>query len=545
MPDPSTWLLQQERQKPKGKTISLNSFPAGDAWQCDHSDPQGAKPNWADEVEDTYDSYDGGRREAKNTNVVLPTAPKAARGIDDLSQKLPTSPPFNVYLSNLPYDVEEDELEDFFAGLKIVSMRIPREDRMGEEPRVKGFGYVEFEDQESLIEALEKPDCTLKGRRIRIEVATNSDNDRRRGRMDMNRPDRPEAPTGDWRSFGRQEPEGGPERRYNRDGGGGGGRDFNRDENRSGGMWRDGGERPSFRDRDGDRDRPSFRDRDGDRDRGGFSREPREDKPITRDAPPITRDGPSRYDSGERRGFGARRDRDDRPFERSDRRPDDRYMDRGERNGGVRRDEEGGEPRTRPKLNLAPRSVPVAAEPAAESAPIAKEGEEEGKETERVAEKAEPKVPAASIFGSAKPVDTTAREREIEERLAKVEVDSDRRRDEGRRRSPDRRRRGGDSPDRGESPSRRRSPEIRRGGGSPDRQRQRGDDRRPIRHDRDEKPLDRRDRNSSRDNQEKRPPREYTERDMPKIKTPEPLNIVGENKFAYLNDEGEDDEDEE
>lgn len=32
---------------------------------------------------------------------------------------------------------------------------------------------------------------------------------------------------------------------------------------------------------------------------------------------------------------------------------------------------------------------------------------------------------------------------------------------------------------------------------------------------------------------------------MPKIKTPEPLNIVGENKFAYLNDEGEDDEDEE
>lgn len=48
-------------------------------------------------------------------------------------------------------------------------------------------------------------------------------------------------------------------------------------------------------------------------------------------------------------------------------------------------------------------------------------------------------VPAASIFGNAKPVDTSARERQIEERLAK-EVDkpprdlsSDNRKDSGRR----------------------------------------------------------------------------------------------------------------
>lgn len=65
------------------------------------------------------------------------------------------------------------------------------------------------------------------------------------------------------------------------------------------------------------------------------------------------------------------------------------------------------EPRTRPKLVLAPRTkplespVPETAEPvsAAKPAPVT--------------------VPAASIFGSAKPVDTSARERQIEERLAK------------------------------------------------------------------------------------------------------------------------------
>lgn len=54
------------------------------------------------------------------------------------------------------------------------------------------------------------------------------------------------------------------------------------------------------------------------------------------------------------------------------------------------------EPRERPKLVLAPRTKPV------ENVPV----------------KAET-VPSASIFGSAKPVDTAQREREIEERLAK------------------------------------------------------------------------------------------------------------------------------
>lgn len=63
----------------------------------------------------------------------------------------------------------------------------------------------------------------------------------------------------------------------------------------------------------------------------------------------------------------------------------------------------------RPKLALKPRSVP--AEEAASAPAVA------------IAAAAAPAAAsAASIFGGAKPVDTTAREREIEERLKEKEA---------------------------------------------------------------------------------------------------------------------------
>lgn len=107
----------------------------------------------------------------------------------------------------------------------------------------------------------------------------------------------------------------------------------------------------------------------------------------------------------------------------------------------------------RPRFNLQPRSIPVpnsAGEPAPK--PEAKDGEQSAEESAAAAGSedsssseapaAEPKapataaaaaaagapeekrpaptpVPAANIFGAARPVDTAAREREIEERLAK------------------------------------------------------------------------------------------------------------------------------
>lgn len=41
-------------------------------------------------------------------------------------------------------------------------MRIPKDERPGEAPRLRGFGYVEFEDRESLLNALVIPDTVSK-----------------------------------------------------------------------------------------------------------------------------------------------------------------------------------------------------------------------------------------------------------------------------------------------------------------------------------------------------------------------------------------------
>lgn len=56
--------------------------------------------------------------------VLLPTAPKASRGFDEFSEKIPKQPPYIAYLSNLPYDVNEEEIADFFRDLKVHNLFI-------------------------------------------------------------------------------------------------------------------------------------------------------------------------------------------------------------------------------------------------------------------------------------------------------------------------------------------------------------------------------------------------------------------------------------
>lgn len=85
------------------------------------------------------------------------------------------------------------------------------------------------------------------------------------------------------------------------------------------------------------------------------------------------------------------------------------------------------EPRTRPKLQLQPRTKPV--EPIAVAEEETTEGSTESKSAKSGSTAGSDKpasapVPATNIFGAAKPVDTTAREREIEERLAKSYAES-------------------------------------------------------------------------------------------------------------------------
>lgn len=158
-------------KKNKGTVISLQSFLSnGDV-------PLGVT-QVAKNIRnvDGEDSDDGG----KVLTVVcqLPTAPRANRIFDDNS--ISHKPPFIAYVTNLPFDVKEDDIYDFFCANHVKSVRLPRED--GDTGRVRGFGYVEFESRDDLIQCLGMPDPTIKGRRIRIDLSNeNEQNSRQRG----------------------------------------------------------------------------------------------------------------------------------------------------------------------------------------------------------------------------------------------------------------------------------------------------------------------------------------------------------------------------
>lgn len=50
---------------------------------------------------------------------ILPTAPRSAREPKIDRSRLPRSPPYTAFLGNLPYDVTEDSIKDFFRGLAV------------------------------------------------------------------------------------------------------------------------------------------------------------------------------------------------------------------------------------------------------------------------------------------------------------------------------------------------------------------------------------------------------------------------------------------
>ncbi|NXK28264.1 IF4B factor, partial [Arenaria interpres] len=250
----------------------------------------------------------------------------------------------------------------------ISAVRLPREPTNPE--RLKGFGYAEFEDIDSLFQALSLNEESLGNRRIRVDVADQA--------QDKAKPC-PVFPRGCGFFLLFLFP---PEKNLH---------------------YPDtltllpslrGGVtalelHPWYRDRYDDRYRDGPR---RDMDRGFGGRDRYDDRSRDYD-----RGYDSRIGSGRRAfGSGYRRDDDYRGYEdRYDRR-DDR-MDRWNGRDDFRRDDRG--PTQRPKLNLKPRSAPKEEETSVAPAPQSSR--------------------AASIFGEAKPVDTAAREREVEERLQK------------------------------------------------------------------------------------------------------------------------------
>ncbi|KAJ5690596.1 hypothetical protein N7462_004988 [Penicillium macrosclerotiorum] len=81
---------------------------------------------------------------------------------------LPTEPPFTAHVGNLSFEATADDISDLFAGCGVTNVRIV-EDKLTKAP--KGFGYVEFETVDGLQKALDLSGTTLQGRTIRTSVA--------------------------------------------------------------------------------------------------------------------------------------------------------------------------------------------------------------------------------------------------------------------------------------------------------------------------------------------------------------------------------------
>lgn len=60
----------------------------------------------------------------------------------------------NIYVGNLPYKAQEDEIKDMFTSFgDVASVRIITDHETG---RSKGFGFVEMEDDEQAKAAIEE-----------------------------------------------------------------------------------------------------------------------------------------------------------------------------------------------------------------------------------------------------------------------------------------------------------------------------------------------------------------------------------------------------
>jgi len=92
--------------------------------------------------------------------------------------KIPDEPPYSAFVGNLPFQCVQGDVGQIFNELKVVNIRLVR-DR--ETDKFKGFGYVEFEDRESLVSALDFDGAQFGDRNLKVNVSKGR-SDRGRGR---------------------------------------------------------------------------------------------------------------------------------------------------------------------------------------------------------------------------------------------------------------------------------------------------------------------------------------------------------------------------
>ncbi|PYI21050.1 translation initiation factor 4B [Aspergillus violaceofuscus CBS 115571] len=376
--------------KQKAQKMSLGNFLADESLG-----------SWADEMDDmplpapSSTSFGGDRRP-----MGLSSSSGFGNGFGERERggyavreplPLPTQPPYTAHVGNLSFDAASADISDLFAECGVTNVRVV-EDKLTKAP--KGFGYVEFETVDGLKKALDLSGATLQGRAIRVSIAE-PPKERDVKEFDWTRkgplPDAPQRRVPERSNFERSN--------FGR----------NMDNMSDAGSERGGNNRRSNFESDG-----KFRDFNNWERKGPLSPPApvREGRPRSNEGPGFRRSSPAWGEGRSHEGpshegrsqDGSRPPR--REFqERQERTPTAADLDNAWRSR-MRPDQpkEASNPPSpaaapaapaapsRPKLNLQKRTVTESSSPAA------------GGESK------------ASIFGGAKPIDTAAREKEVEER---------------------------------------------------------------------------------------------------------------------------------
>ncbi|KAL1788859.1 eukaryotic translation initiation factor 4B isoform X2 [Sigmodon hispidus] len=166
-----------KKKNKKRKIISLTDFLTEDGGTGGRSTYVSKPVSWADETHDLegdvsttwHSNNDDVYRAPPVDCSILPSAPRAAREPNIHQSYLTKSLPYTAFLGNLPYDVTEDSIKEFFRELNISAVRLPHEP--SNPNRLKGFAYAEFEVLDSLLSALSLNEESLGNRRNPVDVA--------------------------------------------------------------------------------------------------------------------------------------------------------------------------------------------------------------------------------------------------------------------------------------------------------------------------------------------------------------------------------------